>query len=144
MNAPARDVLFYDGGCGLCHATVRFVISRDPDGVFAFAPLDGAVFARALGPAARAVLPDSVVLRTRSGCVLVRSRAVLAIGRRLGEPWRALASLAALLPTALLDAGYAAVARARRRLFAPPAGSCPVVPVHLRDRFLLDPPVAQG
>ncbi len=144
MTPAEPDVVFYDGGCGLCHATVRFVLARDPAGVFAFAPLDGALFARALGPAARAVLPDSVVLRTRTGEVLVRSRAVLAIGRRLGGPWRVLAGVAALLPTSLLDAGYAGIARVRRRLFAAPQDSCPLVPGHLRARFLLDPPAAQG
>lgn len=144
MTPDERDIVFYDGGCGLCHATVRFVLARDRDARFAFAPLDGALFARMLGPDARAILPDSVVLRTRAGELLVRSRAVIEIGRRLGGATGFLASVAGLLPTRLLDLGYAAVARVRRRLFAPPPGACPIVPAHLRARFLLDPPVAQG
>ena len=41
MTAP--ETIFYDGGCGLCHRFVRFVIKRDPDGtLFRYAPLEGA------------------------------------------------------------------------------------------------------
>ena len=35
--APA--VILYDGVCGFCDRTVRFVLQRDPDARFRFAPL---------------------------------------------------------------------------------------------------------
>ncbi|HZH02738.1 MAG TPA: DCC1-like thiol-disulfide oxidoreductase family protein [Myxococcaceae bacterium] len=41
MDASDSDILFYDGGCGLCHRAVRFVLARDPAGRFRFAPLGG-------------------------------------------------------------------------------------------------------
>lgn len=135
---PATGVatLFYDGGCGLCHRAVRFVLARDRDGrAFRFAPLHGETFAALVSPAARAALPDSLVLREPDGTLRARSDALRAIGRRLGGPWGVLAALAGLVPASLLDAGYDALARVRHRWFAPPPAACPVLPPALRVRF---------
>jgi predicted DCC family thiol-disulfide oxidoreductase YuxK len=129
------DLLFYDGGCGLCHRSVRFVAPRDPDGHFRFAPLGGETFIALVPPDARGTLPDSVVVRRRDGALLVRSDAVLHILRRLGGGWRALAAVLSLVPRALRDAGYDWLARNRARWFARPDEACPIVPAHLRARF---------
>src|SRR5262249_20173935 len=41
LRSAATETIFYDGGCGLCHRTVRFVLSEDASGcTFNFAPLD--------------------------------------------------------------------------------------------------------
>jgi predicted DCC family thiol-disulfide oxidoreductase YuxK len=129
------ELLFYDGGCGLCHRAVRFVIRADPDGdAFVFAPLGGETFERLL-PAPRPALPDSLIVRTHAGALLVRSAAVVHVLRRLGSPWTAVAAVVALVPRVLRDAGYDAVARLRRRLFARPAEACPRLPAPLRARL---------
>lgn len=131
------DTLFYDGGCGLCHGIVKFVIARDPDGVlFRYAPLAGPTFEAAVPAASRSDLPDSTVLRTADGRTLVRSAAVIHIGERLGGVWRVLARILGVLPRWLLDLGYDGVARVRSRLFARPDAPCPLVPAELRQRFL--------
>ncbi|HVO09767.1 MAG TPA: DCC1-like thiol-disulfide oxidoreductase family protein, partial [Vicinamibacteria bacterium] len=54
----AAPVLFYDGGCGLCHLSVRLLLRLDRRGRLRFAPLGGEHFTAVLG---RAVpqLPDS-------------------------------------------------------------------------------------
>ena len=40
-----QDIVFYDGGCALCHHSVRFLVARDRDGSrFRFAPIGGACF----------------------------------------------------------------------------------------------------
>lgn len=131
------DTVFYDGACGLCHGFVRFLLARDPDGLrFRYAPLDGATF-RALVPEdLRAGLPDSVVVRTADGALLVRGTAVLRALRRLPAPWSAAAEALAALPKGALDWGYDRVAGVRRRLFAKPPDVCPAVPSELRSRFL--------
>jgi predicted DCC family thiol-disulfide oxidoreductase YuxK len=129
-----QDLLFYDGDCGLCHRWVRFVLDHDPDGSrFRFAPLGGETWRAAKVTGG---VPDSLVLVTADGRVLFRSAAVLEIGERLGGHWKTLARIAGLLPRWLLDLGYDGVARARKHIFARPAGSCPIVPADLRDRFL--------
>ncbi len=134
---PSQSIVFYDGGCGLCHRAVRFALAHDRDGSrFRFAPLDSDAFRAAVPAAMRATLPDSIVLRDPDGTLHVRSDAVLTMCRRLGGRWSALAAIAGVLPRRLLDAAYDAVARVRLRLFRPPDAACPMLPAHLRDRFL--------
>ena len=136
-HAPAT--LFYDGRCGLCHRTVRFLLSEDRDGAgFRFAPLDSEAFRAAVPETERRDLPDSFVLRTASGALVTRSAAFIEIGRRLGGVWRVLATIGAWAPRALRDAAYNRVAQVRRRIFAAPKDACPLLPTELRARFLLD------
>src|ERR1041385_7423246 len=79
------ETLFYDGHCGLCHRSVRFLLRRDPGGrAFRFAPLQGRTFQDAVSPDRRAGLPDSMVLKTADGRLLLKSDAWLHILRRLG------------------------------------------------------------
>ncbi len=137
LLAERADLLFYDGGCGLCHRWVGFVLRHDPDGSrFRFAPIGGTTWNEAIPESLRQTLPDSLVLRTADGRTLVRSDAVLSIGERLGGGWRSLARVTGLLPRWPLDVGYDGIAKVRKRLFSAPAGSCPVVPAGLRARFL--------
>lgn len=130
-------LVFYDGGCGLCHRFVRFLLSEDagPEAV-RFAPLESDAFRKAISEERRQGLPDSVVVRMPDGEILTCSRAILYLLRRLGGAWRILGEAGRFVPPSLLDAAYACVARARRRLFAPPSGACPLLPPDLRSRFL--------
>ena len=133
---PAPEILFYDGGCGLCHRAVRFVLAFDREGrAFRFAPLGGATFRAQVPEAERASLPDSLVLRTAEGETLTRSAAVLHILRRLGGFFRLVAILGGIVPRFLGDALYDFVARVRSKLFARPDDVCPTVPKELRARF---------
>ena len=55
------ELVFYDGDCGLCHRTVRFLLARDPEGsLFLFAPLFGETFNREFPLSAREGMADSV------------------------------------------------------------------------------------
>jgi predicted DCC family thiol-disulfide oxidoreductase YuxK len=132
----AAETVFYAGDCGLCHRTVRFILSVDEEGcAFRFAPLGGDTFRARVPEEVRAELPDSLVLLTEDGRLLVRSEATLHILRRLGGPWRVLGALLRVLPRWLRDGAYDAVARIRQRLFARPEASCPHVSSKLRARF---------
>jgi predicted DCC family thiol-disulfide oxidoreductase YuxK len=132
----ARERLFYDGTCGLCHRTVRFLLAEDPTGsAFRFAPLDSEAFRKATRALAPGLLPDSLVLEAVDGALLVRSAGAVRALARLGGFWRPLAAALRLVPAPLRDAAYDGVARVRYRLFARPEEACPVVPPHLRARF---------
>jgi predicted DCC family thiol-disulfide oxidoreductase YuxK len=130
------DILFYDGGCGLCHLAVRLTLAADRRARFHFAPLGGETFVALVPVGERQDLPDSLVLRTSGGTLLTRWAAVVAVLRRLGGPWPALAALGRLVPRRLGDALYDAVARVRHRLFTRPRDLCPLVPGALRARIL--------
>jgi len=134
--AETPITVFYDGHCGLCHGLVRFLIAQDPTGdKFDFAPLQGVYCAAAITQSQRQSLPDSIVVRTHEGGLLVKSAAVLYVLKRIGGAWRAIGNVLGILPTSLADLGYDGVARLRRRLFSTPADTCPLVPANLQKRF---------
>jgi predicted DCC family thiol-disulfide oxidoreductase YuxK len=134
--ADTPITVFYDGHCGLCHGLVRFLIAKDPTGEkFDFAPLQGEYCAAAIPHAQRQRLPDSVVVRTAGGQLLVKSAAIVHVLKRVGGPWRAIGTGLGVLPTSIIDFGYDCVARMRRRLFNSPSNTCPLVPANLQKRF---------
>ena len=126
--------LFYDGTCALCHGFVRWVLARDRNARFQFAPLHGETFAQMVPPEQRAGLPDSVVVRDDAGALHVESDAVVFVLRALGR--HRSAALLGALPRPLRDFGYRLIARVRYALFGRKEELCPVVPPELRERFL--------
>lgn len=136
LRVGEPDHVFYDGTCGLCHGTVRFLVKRPRRALFRFAPLQGETFERRIPEERRVGLPDSVVVETADGDLLVRSDGALRLLRRLGGPWRVPAALLAVLPRSWRDAAYDLVARGRRRWFRRPEGICPVVSREHAELFL--------
>jgi predicted DCC family thiol-disulfide oxidoreductase YuxK len=132
-----RNVIFYDGDCALCQGFVRFLLLCDRDGSrFVFSPLQGHLIAQLLDPGTRAALPDTLVLRATDGQVRIRSEAVLGALDRLGGFWRLVGILGRIVPRGMRDKVYAWFARTRRKIFGGTHYHCPLVPAHLRDRFV--------
>jgi len=121
--------LFYDGGCGLCQGAVRFAAHHDSSGAIRFAPLGGETFRRLVPGEVIPHLPDSLVVLTPSGQLLLASDAVLHLLGRMGPGWRWLGAALAWVPAGWRDAAYRSVARRRRR------GACPWEPLAGSDRF---------
>jgi predicted DCC family thiol-disulfide oxidoreductase YuxK len=139
MTAGPGPVLFYDGDCGVCTRSVRFILERDRKGTLRFASLRGALAGalRSRHPGLEGV--DSLLwvdpgTDGRPERVLRRSDAALAVVSYLGGPWRLLLGLAAV-PRAWRDAGYDWVARNRFRLGGG-AESCGAPSPGERERFL--------
>jgi predicted DCC family thiol-disulfide oxidoreductase YuxK len=129
-------MIFYDGHCALCHGTIVFVLRQDrPGELFRFAPLQGSKFAEEVSPERRAGLPNSIVVQTNDGALLVRSDAILHILRRLGGGWEFWAGIMAIFPRGLRDAVYNFIARIRYRVFGTREDLCPVIPPEWRGRF---------
>jgi predicted DCC family thiol-disulfide oxidoreductase YuxK len=130
------EILFYDGHCGLCHRAVKFVLKHDRTGnAFRFAPLQGETFRTRVSGGQRAALPDSIVVLTHGGALLVRSNAFLHIFRRLGGGWRILAGALGVVPRPVRDMLYDLIARLRYRVFGRRDQTCPVVSAEWRTRF---------
>lgn len=131
------DLVCYDGHCGLCHGTVKFLLKRDRDGSrFVYAPLQGETVKARVGAGGRGTLPDSVVVIREDGTLLVKSRAVAHLLRRLGSAWSLLAGAMGWCPRSLGDWAYDQVAARRRRWFKQPEALCPRVPPEWAGRFL--------
>lgn len=122
-RAPeTTDRVLYDGTCGLCHRSVRFLIAEDPTGTsFVYAPQEG-------GGA-------TVIVETADGRTLTKSDAVIHLTHRLGGLWRVLGFVFALVPRVVRDIGYDFVARVRYRIFGRTKDACPLMPPDLRSRF---------
>lgn len=128
-------ILFYDGECGFCNASVQFVLRHEATPVLSFAPLQGETAAHHLP--ASGLPPDigqHTIVLFEGGKFLVRSRAAVRVMQHMGGKWRTLGAIARLVPAPLADLIYRFVARNRTRL---PAGqSCKLLPAHQRQRFL--------
>ena len=107
--------MLYDGECGLCHHSVKFLIARDRGQLY-YAPLQGETAAalRARHHEIPTTL-ESVVLVDRER-VYVRSKAFLYGARYLTRPWRWAYHLR-WLPAFVLDLGYRLIARIRYRVW---------------------------
>ena len=140
MTAPLpAQIVLYDGVCGFCNGSVRWLIERDASARLHYAALQGETAAalRARHPEIPNELDTIVFVEaTPSGeRVFVRSAAIFRVLRELGAPWRWLAPLRLLLPRALWDVAYRAFARRRYRWFGR-LEACPIPPAELRARFL--------
>ena len=138
---PERHVLvLYDGACGLCHRTIRFLLRHDTAGRFRFAPLQGETAGRLLSGhgerlaqlASLVVVPPS--LRGVDGALL-RSSGVAYALERLGPPWGRVGKWLRRVPTPVRDAGYRVIAALRYRVFGRDE-SCPLPAPGQRERFL--------
>jgi predicted DCC family thiol-disulfide oxidoreductase YuxK len=134
LAATETAIVVYDGDCGICNASVRFMLRNDPRGVLRFAARQSdagqTLLVRHGFPDAA---PNSVVL-IEADRVSTRSTAVLRIARRLRFPWP-LGSLFLIVPQSLRDTLYDWVARNRQR-WSRPATACPLPTEEQRRRFL--------
>lgn len=134
MDGSPGGIILFDGTCGFCEGSVRFIARRDRAGYFRFAPSQWPQATRAL--AARGLTREgarSLVL-IEGDRVYLRSTASLRIAARLGWPWRAAAALL-IVPAPIRDLGYRLVAFLRHRL-AGRSNACELPPPELRARLL--------
>ena len=113
-----KHLVFYDGACGLCDATVQFILNHDTHDLFVFAPLGGETAKKYLhiDPAI-----DSVVLVENYKTdpkTYIQSQAVFKILYALGG-FYTLPGLLSFLPPSLFNWGYRFVARNRHKWFDP-------------------------
>ena len=140
VQLDGRSLILYDGLCGMCDRFIQFVLPRDRQGIFFFAPLQSALATELLaqhGIVAANLDMICVVtdVGTASQRVSVRSSAVVKVLRSLGKGWRLLGSLLWLIPSPLRDMGYRAVAKVRYRIFGK-HDSCPLPRPEDRARFI--------
>ena len=126
--------MLFDGTCGFCEGSVRFIARRDPAGYFRFAPSQW--------PQAQAALQAHGLTREAArslvliegGAVYLRSTASLRIAARLTAPWR-YARVLLWVPRPLRDGVYRVFAAIRQRL-AGQSNACELPPPEIRGRLL--------
>lgn len=106
-------VLFFDGDCAFCSASVRRVAWIDKRARISFAPLQGEL-ARKMGLSHHAEAENGtmVLLREPDEVVFTMSDGLVELSRALGGGWR-IFSLARFIPKRLRDGIYRWIARHR-------------------------------
>jgi predicted DCC family thiol-disulfide oxidoreductase YuxK len=136
---PARDaaggpIVLYDGDCGFCAKSVRWILAHERDHAIRFAPLQGATAARLRRRYPRIPAAIASVVYVADGRVHLRSKAMLHVARHLRAPWRWGHALR-WLPGFVLDLGYRLIAAVRYRIWGH-ADACQLVSPEQRLRFL--------
>lgn len=135
----SHALILFDGVCNLCNGAVNFIIDRDPEGYFQFAPLQSETAREHLdGTPVFSDNLDTIVL-IENGTPYVRSTAALRIARHLTGGWPLLALFLAV-PRPLRDAVYNGIAQNRYDWFGR-RDQCRMPTPDLKARFLdYEPP----
>ncbi len=131
---PTRPVVLYDGVCGLCARSVRFILDHEGDHELVFAPLQGdtAAALRVAYP----TIPTTVatVVLVEGGRAYLRSKAFFHLSAHLRSPWRWLHALR-WFPGFLADLGYRFIAAIRYKIWGT-VDACQLPSPENRARFL--------
>lgn len=133
-DTAAQPVVLYDGTCGLCHRSVRWILRHERDRALSFAPLQGPTAA-----ALRVRFPEipetlETVVFIAEGRAHLRSEACLHLARHLRAPWRWVYGMR-WFPGFVLDPGYRVIAAIRYRVWGR-AELCDLPSPEQRARFL--------
>ncbi|WP_016914060.1 thiol-disulfide oxidoreductase DCC family protein [Vreelandella stevensii] len=129
-----RHIVIFDGVCNFCNGAVSFIIQRDPEGVFAFTPMQSEL---AQELTERFNVPDvgtDTLVLIKEGECYVLSDAALEIAKDLKGPWRLCYALKGV-PRPIRDAAYKLFARHRYRLFGK-KNACMVPSAKVKSRFV--------
>ena len=129
----AHPIILFDGVCNLCNASVRFIVDRDPRGIFRYASLQSETGQRLLAEHGQADDLSTLIL-IEDGKAYSQSSAALRIVRRLSGLWPALSALL-VVPRPLRDLVYKGVAKRRYKWFGR-TDECRIPTPGERERFL--------
>lgn len=132
------NIIFFDGVCNFCNASVQFIIKRDPKMHFQFAALQSDEAKQVLAehvenPENIVADPDSFILLS-NGKIHTKSTASLYVMKRLTGLWPLLFTLI-IIPKPIRDFFYTVFARNRYRLFGK-KDACSIPSPEDRARFL--------
>lgn len=132
-------IILYDGVCPLCNASVKFLLDRDTDGLFLFAPLQSDLAADILDRHDQSETTlDSIAYVQNYGTADERlyrkSDGVLMACYELGGIWAVL-SYSWYIPRLIRDAVYDFIAAIRYRVFGK-YEECRIPDPDQRERFL--------
>jgi len=133
-SLTGNPIVIFDGLCNFCSSSVQFILKRDQQGVFRFAPLQSPIGSFLMQQHGLDPADAQSILLMKDGSTYAKSDAVLEIATELAPPWRFLRPFA-ILPTAWRDALYDVIARNRYRWFGK-RNVCYVPTADERSRFL--------
>ena len=128
-----EPIILFDGVCNFCNGMVNFIIVRDPNAYFKFAPLQSETGQRMRSRFGVDERVDSIILIENESAYIF-STAALRIVKGLGGVWRLL-YVFIIVPAPIRDLFYRLFARNRYWLFGKKS-VCMVPTPDIRARFL--------
>lgn len=128
------NIVFFDGECGFCDTTVRWIMSVDRNKTIRYAPLQGETAARLLPEDLRREENlKTIVYVDQDSQRYLKSNAVIEILKQVGGIWQVF-GVGKILPTQFRDWFYDRIAEKRRSLIS--KESCPLPTPEQRARLL--------
>ncbi len=128
-----KTILFFDGNCGLCNRSVKFVLRKEKNSELIFSPLQSEFAKKTLQPFNLENNMDSMVL-LENGKIYLRSSAALRVTKFLKGLWPLMMSFI-VVPPFVRNSVYNYVAKNRITWFGN-ADYCEMMTPELRKRFL--------
>ncbi len=127
-------IILFDGVCNFCNGSVNFIIERDKEGYFKFAPLQSEIGQKLLEENnIDKTVTDSVVL-IEDGKAYLRTTAALKIARKLSGYWSWSYGFI-IVPRFFRDIFYNLFAKCRYKMFGKQE-ACMLPSSDVRERFL--------
>jgi len=129
-----RHIVIFDGVCNFCNGSVKFIVGRDPEGVFAFTPIQSELAKKLMQDHQLNTIEIDTFVLIKNGKAHVRSDAALEITKNLSGMWY-LFNVFRILPSPVRGFFYSLFARNRYKLFGK-RDQCMIPDDDLRTRFL--------
>jgi predicted DCC family thiol-disulfide oxidoreductase YuxK len=130
----SKNIVIFDGVCNFCNGSVNFIIKRDPEGVFAFTPMQSDLAKELMEKHQIFNVGIDTFLLIKDGQCFIFSSAALEIAKDLTGFWY-LFNILKLIPAPVRDFFYKLFARNRYKLFGRKE-HCMVPTTAIRSRFV--------
>jgi predicted DCC family thiol-disulfide oxidoreductase YuxK len=129
-----RAIIFFDGVCNLCNASVQFVIKRDVKDHFRFSALQNEQAKEYLKEFKISPLNSNTILLLENGKLYTQSTAALRITRQLSGLWPLCYGLI-VIPAFIRDAVYKTISKYRYKIWGR-SETCMIPSPELKTKFL--------
>ncbi len=131
-----KKIILFDGVCNLCNNTVKFIIKRDRNDVFRFAPLQsdiGKKLTQERGIDTENI--DSIIVIDPGIAYYIKSDAFFEVVNTIKGGWQVLTIFKHILPTPVRDWFYDRIAKSRYSWFGK-KDTCMIPTPELQEKFL--------
>jgi|GEM_PF-31650 len=127
-----KPIIFFDGVCGLCTASVQLLLKFDTKHKLQFSPLQGTTYSKIVGSFTDTF--DSIIV-VSNGKQYEEFSALRIIGKELGGFWNFLSICSYLIPLSLGNFFYRLIARNRYHVFGKHS-TCMLPTIEQKAQFL--------
>lgn len=128
------QIILFDGVCNLCNGFVRFIIKRDPEAKFKFAPLQSVIGQSLLHKAGLPTDDFRSFVYIKGDKYFIKSTAGINVLKDIGGVWR-LFYVFIMVPTIIRDFIYNILSKKRYKLFGK-RDVCMIPTPEIKQRFL--------